>query len=102
MLDCQGRQMGIGNQISSRLPLKQHFLKNFPMIPGWVNHAGTGLIKPALHTLDSVVQSKGIFKNPAVGPNPDERGENHPAETYRFSAGETGIPPLTRLSVMGT
>ena len=86
MLDCQGSQMGIGNQISSRLPLKQHLLKNFPMIPGWINHADAGLIQPALYALDGIIQSKGIFKNPAVGSNPDERGENRPAETYRFSA----------------
>lgn len=87
MLDCQGSQMGIGNQVRPRFSLEQHLLKNFPMITGWVNHADARLIQPALYPLDGVIRSEGIFKDPAVGSNPDERGENRPAEAYRLSAG---------------
>jgi len=102
MLDGQGGQMGIGNQVRPRLALKQHLLKNFPVITGRINHTDAGLIQPALHALDSVIRSEGIFKDPAVGSNSDEGGENRPAEAYRLSAGEAAIPPLTRRGMTDT
>ena len=102
MLDCQGSQMGVGNQVSSRFSLEQHLLKNLPMIPGGIDHAGAGLVQPALHALDGVIRSKGISEDPAVGSNPDERGDNRPTQTYRFSTGEASIPPFTRRGMTGT
>ncbi len=48
MLDCQRREVGIGNQIGAGVAGAQHLLKEGPMLFGHLDQPDARLLEPAL------------------------------------------------------
>lgn len=62
--------MGIRDEIGRSLAAKQHFLENRPVLLGGVDHAGTGLIEPALYTGKGLFQGEGMIIDAGIGADP--------------------------------
>jgi hypothetical protein len=65
--------MGIGDEIPACLSLDKHLPEDLPMALGWDDQPGTGLIHPALHPVDGLVERQRLNKHPSVGADSNKR-----------------------------
>lgn len=93
------RQMRIGNEIAGSLPIDEHLPEYRPMLIGGSNDSCTRLLKPALYPGQGLFKGEWVFEDPGIGSDPDECGQNRPAQANRLALGKLFIPPFTGLLV---
>ena len=100
MLDCQGGQMSICNEITACTSLFDLCLEYPPMKFCWPHNADTGLIQPAIHSHYRLFNKERLFMNPWIGRNSDKCIDDRPREIYLCGATQNCIPPYTHCIVL--
>ena len=68
MFTGQRGQVCIGHKVCDGLALDQHFLKDDPVPVGRMNNARAGLIQPALHTGERLIERQRVLKDARIRP----------------------------------
>ena len=63
MLQGQGRQVCVRDQVGNGLPITQHLLKHLPMALRGTHNPRYGLFEPTLYATERLVEGKWIFKD---------------------------------------
>jgi len=72
----------------------QHFLKDDPVPVSRMNNARAGLIQPALHTRERLIERQGVLKDARIRADTDERTKDGPAKAHWRDPRQLSIPPF--------
>jgi len=90
----QSGQVRVCYKVCDGLAFDQHFLKDDPVPFGRVNDACAGLIQPALHTRERLIERQGVLKDARICADADERTKDGPAKTHWRRTRQLSIPPF--------
>ena len=79
--------MCVCHQIGDSLTIREHLLENNPVSLGRPNESRTGLIQPALHTIERLFEREWVFEDPWISPYTNKCGENRPAQADNSGSG---------------
>lgn len=86
--------MRVGHKVSDGLAFDQHFLKDDPVPFSRMNDARAGLIQPALHTRERLIERQGVLKDARIRADAYERTKDGPAKTHCRCTRQLSIPPF--------
>lgn len=102
VLDRDGRQVGIGGQVSALAHARQQARQQKAVAFGRVENAGVRMIQPVVDQAQGIVKSECIGEYPGLGGNADKAEQSNPRETDACRLGESAFHPVVGQRVLRT